>query len=135
MSKAANKISISHFSFKSIVTWIGLGLLRIISLLPYEILMRLGGFLGLLIHQVSPKRKEISSININRCLKKEGDELNQFVRSNFQAVGRGIFEMAIGWWASNRKIRNLRTRLINSHLLENQAEGVLLLIKHTTHIE
>ena len=135
MSKAANKISISHFSFKSIVTWIGLGLLRIISLLPYEILMRLGGFLGLLIHQVSPKRKEISSININRCLKKEGDELNQFVRSNFQAVGRGIFEMAIGWWASNRKIRNLRTRLINSHLLENQAEGVLLLIKHSTHLE
>ena len=135
MSKAKNKFSINLFSFKGIVTWIGIGLLRIISLLPYEILMRLGDCLGLLIHQVSPRRKEISAININKCLQKEGDELNQFVRSNFQAVGRGIFEMAIGWWASDKKIKNIRTRLINCHLLENQTEGVLLLIKHSTHLE
>ncbi len=97
--------------------------------------MRLGNFLGLLIHKLSPHRKEISIININRCLQKEGDELNQFVKSNFQAVGRGIFEMAIGWWASDKRILNIKTRLINSHLLENRAEGTLLLIKHSTHLE
>ena len=112
-----------------------MGLLRIISLLPYGILMRLGDSLGLLIHKVSPHRKEISAININRCLKKEGDELNQFVKSNFQAVGRGIFEMAIAWWASDRKIKNLKTRLVNGHLLESHVEGVLVLIKHSTHLE
>ena len=97
--------------------------------------MRLGDSLGLLIHKVSPHRKEISAININRCLKKEGDELNQFVKSNFQAVGRGIFEMAIAWWASDRKIKNLKTRLVNGHLLESHVEGVLVLIKHSTHLE
>ena len=120
---------------KSIVTLAGIGLLRIISLLPYEILMRLGNSLGLLIYKVSPHRKEISAINVNRCLKKEGDELNQFVKSNFQAVGRGIFEMAIAWWASDRKIKNLKTRLVNGDLLENQVGGVLVLIKHSTHLE
>ena len=117
------------------VTWIGIGLLRIISILPYGILMRLGDSLGLLIHKVSPHRKEISAININRCLQKEGDELNQFVKSNFQAVGRGIFEMAIGWWASDKKIKNIKTRIINGHLLEERVEGALLLIKHSTHLE
>ena len=135
MSKVKEKFSFPLLSFRSIVTWIGIGFLRIISLLPYQILMRLGDFLGLLILQVSPHRKEISAININRCLQKEGDELNRFVRSNFQSVGRGIFEMAIGWWASDKKIKNIRTRFINSHLLENQTEGVLLLIKHSTHLE
>ena len=120
---------------KSMVTWIGIGLLRIISILPYGILMRLGDSLGLLIHKVSPHRKEISAININRCLQKEGDELNQFVKSNFQAVGRGIFEMAIGWWASDKKIKNIKTRIINGHLLEERVEGALLLIKHSTHLE
>ncbi len=120
---------------KSMVTWIGIGLLRIISILPYGILMRLGDSLGLLIHKVSPHRKEISAININRCLKKEGNELNQFVKSNFQAFGRGIFEMAIAWWASDKKIKSLKTRLINGHLLESQVGGVLVLIKHSTHLE
>ena len=135
MSEDKNKFSPSLLSLQSIVTWIGIGLLRIISLLPYKILMRLGDSLGLLIHKLSPHRKEISAININRCLQKEGDELNQFVKSNFQAVGRGIFEMAIGWWASDKRILNIKTRLINSHILKNQAEGALLLIKHSTHLE
>ena len=135
MSEAKNKFSLSLLSLKSLLTWTGMGLLRIISLLPYEILMRFGDFLGLLIHKLSPHRKEICAININRCLQKEGDELNQFVKSNFQAVGRGVFEMAIGWWASDNRILNIKTRLINSHLLENRAEGVLLLIKHSTHLE
>ena len=135
MLEAKNKFSPSLFSLKSIITWIGMGLLRIISLLPYEILMILGDSLGLLIHKLSPHRKEISAININRCLQKEGDELNKFVKANFQAVGRGIFEMAIGWWASDKRILNIKTRLINSHLLENRVEGALLLIKHSTHLE
>jgi len=135
MSEDKNKFSPSLLSLKSIVTWIGIGLLRIISLLPYKILMRLGDSLGLLIHKLSPHRKEISAININRCLQKEGDELNQFVKSNFQAVGKGIFEMAIGWWASDKRILNIKTRLINRHILKNQSEGALLLIKHSTHLE
>ena len=115
MTESKNKFSPSLFSLKSLVTWTGLGLLRIISFLPYEILMILGDSLGLLIHKLSPHRKEISAININRCLQKEGDELNQFVKLNFQAVGRGIFEMAIGWWASDQKIKNIKTRMINGH--------------------
>ena len=118
MSEAKNKLSPSLLSLKSIITWIGMGLLRIISLLPYEILMIFGDSLGLLIHKLSPHRKEISAININRCLQKEGDELNRFVKSNFQAVGRGVFEMAIGWWASDQKIKNIKTRIINGHLFE-----------------
>ena len=135
MSETKKKFSPSLLSLKSIITWIGMGLLRIISLLPYEILMIFGDFLGLLIHKLSAHRKEISAININRCLQKEGDELNQFVKSNFKAFGRGVFEMAIGWWASDKKIKNIQTRLINGHLLENRAEGALLLIKHSTHLE
>ena len=112
-----------------------MGLLRIISLLPYEILMRLGDSVGLLIHKVSFHRKEISSINIRRCLKKEGDELNQFVKSNFKAVGRGIFEMAIAWWSSDERIKKLDTRVLNKRLLEDTQTGALVLIKHSTHLE
>ena len=111
-----------------------MGLLRIISLLPFKILMIFGDSLGLLILKLSPHRKEISRININKCLHMEGKQLDRFVRSNFQAIGRGIFEMSLAWWSSDKKIRNIKTKLINRNLLENQ-NGALILIKHSTHLE
>ena len=106
------KFSIKLLSIKSIATWIGIILLRFISLLPYGILMRLGNLLGNLIYQISPHRKEISRININKCLHVEGEQLDRFVRSNFQAIGRGIFEMSLAWWASDKKIRNIVTLIL-----------------------
>ena len=135
MSTSNNlKFSIKLLSIKSMATWIGLILLRFISFLPYGILMRLGSSLGNLIYKISPHRKEISRININKCLHVEGEQLDRFVKSNFQAIGRGIFEMSLAWWASDKKIRNIKTKLINRNLLENK-NGALILIKHSTHLE
>ena len=136
MSKNKNPEFMSmHLSFKNIFTLLGIGSLKFISLLPYGFLMSLGNSIGNLIYKVSPHRKEISKININKCLKLEGDELDNFVRSNFQAVGRGIFEMGIAWWASDKKIKKIKTRIINRHLIEHQPKGALVLIKHSTHLE
>ena len=135
MSTSNNlKFSLKLLSIKSIATWIGLILLRFISFLPYGTLMRLGNSLGNLIYKISPHRKEIIRININKCLHVEGEQLDRFVRSNFQAIGRGIFEMSLAWWSSDKKIRNIKTKLINRNLLENQ-NGALILIKHSTHLE
>ena len=135
MSTSNNlKFSLKLLSIKSIATWIGLILLRFISFLPYGTLMRLVNSLGNLIYKISPHRKEIIRININKCLHVEGEQLDRFVRSNFQAIGRGIFEMSLAWWSSDKKIRNIKTKLINRNLLENQ-NGALILIKHSTHLE
>ncbi len=87
-------------SFKSLLTWIGIGLLRLTSYLPYSILMNLGDVIGSLIYKLSPHRREISEINIKLCLDIEDDELDTLVRENFRAMGRGFFEMAIAWWSS-----------------------------------
>jgi KDO2-lipid IV(A) lauroyltransferase len=129
------KFSSALFSLKGLLTWLGLALLRVISLLPYGMLMRLGNATGNLIYKVSPHRKEISKINIERCLHLEGQELDKLVKFNFQAIGRGIFEMAIAWWGSDKKVKKLKTQFINKHLLENPTTGVLVLIKHSTHLE
>ena len=53
-------------SFKSLLTWLGIGLLRLTSYLPYSILMNLGDGIGDLIYKVSPRRREISEINIKK---------------------------------------------------------------------
>jgi len=125
----------SLFSFKNLVSWIGIIFLRLLTILPYKVLMKIGDLTGNIIHKVSPHRREISSININKCLDLEGEALDKLVRSNFQAIGRGIFEMAIAWWASEERIKKLETKLINGDLLKNQETGALVLIKHSTHLE
>ncbi len=122
-------------SFKSLLTWLGIGLLRLTSYLPYSILMNLGDVIGGLIYKVSPHRREISKINIKLCLDIKDNELDTLVRDNFRAIGRGIFEMAIAWWSSDKKIKKLDTRLLNKELIEDAQTGVLVLIKHSTHLE
>jgi len=122
-------------SFKSILTWLGIGLLRLTSYLPYSILMNLGDGIGSLIYKVSPHRREISEINIKLCLDVKDNELDKLVKENFRAIGRGIFEMAIAWWSSDKRIKKLDTRVLNKEVLEDTQTGALVLIKHSTHLE
>ena len=122
-------------SFESLLTWLGIGLLRLISYLPYPILMNLGDGIGSLMYIFSPHRKEISEINIKLCLDIKDNELDKLVKENFRAIGRGICEMAIAWWSSDKKIKELDTRIINKKLLEDTQTGSLVLIKHSTHLE
>jgi len=122
-------------SFKSLLTWFVIGLLRLTSYLPYSVLMNLGDLIGNLIYKVSPHRKEISKINIKLCLDIKDNELDKLVKENFRAIGRGIFEMAIAWWSSDKRIKKLDTRVLNKELLEDTQTGALVLIKHSTHLE
>ena len=43
--------------------------------------------------------------------------------------------MAIAWWSSDKKIKKLDTRLLNKELIEDAQTGILVLIKHSTHLE
>ena len=122
-------------SFKSLLAWLGIGLLRLTSYLPYSILMNLGDGIGSLIYKVSPHRREISEINIKLCLDVKDNELDKLVKENFRAIGRGIFEMAIAWWSSDKRIKKLDTRVLNKEVLEDTQTGALVLIKHSTHLE
>ena len=129
------KFSKDLISFGYISTWMGLLLLRIIVLLPHQFLMQLGNILGRFIYIVSPHRREICRTNIKRCLALQSDALEKMVRSNFEATGRGIFEMALAWWSSDENIASLETRIKNEEILKNSNEGTLILIKHSTHLE
>ena len=133
--KRKPKLIKSLSSFKSLLTWLGIGLLRLSSYLPYSVLMNLGSVVGSLIYKLSPHRREICKINIKLCLDLEDNQLDALVKENFQAIGRGIFEMAIGWWSSDKRIQKLDTRLLNKELLDGAQTGVLVLIKHSTHLE
>jgi len=122
-------------SIGDILTWVGIGILWLLSFLPYPILMKLGDLIGLFLFKISPHRREITKINIERCLRLESKESTDLLKENFRSIGRGIFEMAIAWWSSEKRIRKFKIRIINKEALKDSEEGVLVLIKHTTHLE
>ena len=76
-------------------------------------------------------QKEVGSAD-DRSL---SNELDKLVKENFRAIGRGIFEMAIAWWSSDKRIKKLDTRVLNKEVLEDTQTGALVLIKHSTHLE
>ena len=120
---------------KYLLTWAGILILKMSTFLPYDLLMKIGNVVGNVIYKVSPTRAEIVKINLEKCLAVKGKELENLVKLNFQSLGRGIFEMAYAWWASDKKIRNLPKIIINEDLLKDSSTGVLILIKHSTHLE
>ena len=120
-------------------TWVGLFVLFPISKLPISVVHKLGDILGLIFFLVSKQRKKIALINLKLCFPElEEQEINDLLKENFKNIGKGIFEMGIAWWSSKTRLQNLITNYSNKEFLEKPTkdnQGVLVLIKHSTHLE
>lgn len=89
-------------------TWIGIALLRALVLLPLPILWWIGGALGMLFYAVHFPRRRIAHINIDLCFPEwSARARRQLVRRHFRALGRGLFDIGIAWWASRRRLQRL----------------------------
>tara|TARA_B100001113_G_scaffold12023_1_gene9407 strand:+ start:383 stop:733 length:351 start_codon:yes stop_codon:yes gene_type:complete len=111
LSKTKPRFRETLKSIGDILTWVAVGILWLLSFLPYPILMKLGDLIGLFLYKVSPHRREITQINIERCLRLESKESTDLLKENFRSIGRGIFEMAIAWWSSEKRIKKFKIEL------------------------
>ncbi|QFY89226.1 lipid A biosynthesis lauroyl acyltransferase [Magnetovirga frankeli] len=88
--------------------WLGLGLLRLAVLLPYPLIMALGGLLGRLLYRLSPRRVGIARINIDLCLPAWGEaERAALLKAHFISTGQGLMELAMAWWMNPRRLMAL----------------------------
>ncbi len=117
---------------------LGLGLLRLLVLLPFRIQLLLGKFLGFLIYRLTPRRRHIARVNLEICFPELDEKRREKVlREHFASLGMGLFEMGLAWWASDASL----ARLIHIDGMENMLEplaaghGVVLLSGHFTGIE
>lgn len=114
-------------------TWIGIGLLRVGTLLPLPVTRRLGRGLGLMLLAIVPKRRHITRVNLRLCFPElDEDSREQIVRAHFAALGESVFEMAYGWWGSARRLETLGRIIGREHLDAALArgKGVILLQGH-----
>lgn len=119
-------------------TWFGLGLLRLLTLLPYRWLMGLGAAVGGLLYHLMDKRRRVADINLSLTLPGLSEaERHTLLRKHFRNVGRALFESALSWWASDARLQSM----VDIRGLENleqasaEGHGVILLSAHFTCFE
>ena len=114
-------------------TWAGVGLLRLMALLPYGLIQYLGPAVGRLYVLVMPRRKVIARTNIDLCFPDRSAEWRrQLLKDSFDSLGRTLLEAPLAWWAPPRRM----VKLAHIHGMENlqaamdRGKGVLLLSAH-----
>jgi KDO2-lipid IV(A) lauroyltransferase len=113
MSRAERRPLYYNWTPKYWPTWLGLGLLRLSCLLPYKWQIGLGKWIGRLAHRIGAERRAIARRNIELCF------------------------LALGRWASEKKLLSMTTVKGGHHIQQTLDEGygVMLISAHFTALD
>ena len=118
--------------------WFGMGLLRLVCLLPNRLAFAIGRMLGRIAHGLGGSRRAIVRRNIELCFPDlSAAERDALAYAHFKALGVSLIEMGLGRWASNERLEAI-TDLVGLEHLQNALEsgrGVILLSAHFTTLE
>ncbi len=119
-------------------TWLGLGLLWLSTRLPFRVILALGSLLGALSLLLMSERRRIARINIGLCfpdLSKK--EQRRLLRHSFYSSGMALFESALVWWGSEKKLAPLLHYEGGEHVIEAEklGKGIIFLGGHYTSLE
>jgi KDO2-lipid IV(A) lauroyltransferase len=115
------------------LTWLGIGLMRLVIKLPYRIQTNLGRTVGRLFRWLSPYRRIIVETNLRLCFPELTDTQHRQLRDRcYQSLGTTLVETAAGLWAPNHFFTSLGTIEGLEHLetARREGKGVLLLSGH-----
>ena len=118
--------------------WLGLGLLWLITQLPYRASLTIGRLLGAGMYCVAGDRRRIAARNLELCFpEKSAKERKRLLKENFASTGIAFFEMAMSWWWPKARLARLAhveglEHLKQAHL---DGKGVILMALHFTTLE
>lgn len=119
-------------------TWIGIGFLRLLSLLPLPWLSTLGTGLGLAVHALFGSRRRIAERNIALCFPElSGEQQAARTRTHFVQLGRSILATGLHWFAPARRLDRLFRIEGRAHLDDalQRNQRVILLAPHFVALE
>jgi Kdo2-lipid IVA lauroyltransferase/acyltransferase len=119
-------------------TWLAIGTLRVLVLLPYPIQIWVGRFIGSFAVRLPLSFVRIARVNIALCLPEQPDAAREWLlKEHFKSLGQGIFETALSWWASPSRVAKFTQLDGREHLQAALARGrgAILLSAHFTTLE
>ena len=114
-------------------TWIGLGILRLVNMLPFDAQLKTGSLLGRVIYRIAKSRRHVAEVNISLCFPELSEkEQDTLVKNIFINNGIGIIETAMAWWSDRESFKQRVTLEGREHLdaALKQGKGVILLGAH-----
>jgi KDO2-lipid IV(A) lauroyltransferase len=118
--------------------WIGLGFFRLILLLPYPLLLKIGSSLGWLFSKLSvgKKRAAIARRNLELCFPEKTEiQREEILRQNLRSVGMGILETGMAWFWPDKRIKKWCSISGIEHLKNNGEHGIILIGVHFLTLE
>jgi len=115
------------------LTWLGLGVLRIISFLPLPLIALVGQLLGFVFYWLIGSRRRIGFTNIRVCFPELSDrECHRINRRHFCLVGQSLFTTPMHWWISKARFNKLLTIEGKEYYDEVLASGknIIILAPH-----
>jgi KDO2-lipid IV(A) lauroyltransferase len=119
-------------------TWLALGLLRLVAMLPYRPAIAVGRALGRLGYYAMPGRRRIARTNLDLCLPELApQERDTIARRCFENIGIYAIELAMTWWWPERRLAPLAEYEGLEHLEAAlaQGRGAVLITGHFTSLE
>lgn len=130
------KISYLHPQYW--LTWLGIGLLYLLVLLPYPVIYWLGTRLGRLSKYFLKKRLLIAKRNLELCFPTmSAQQRQQIINKNFESVGMGIFETGMAWFWSDKRVQRWFT-IKGQHNIEKvqlTGQGIIVIGIHFLTLE
>ncbi len=118
--------------------WCILGLLWLITRLPYRWQIALGSNMGKFLYLFPTKLKHTTLTNLQICFPQlSPTERLALAKKNFASIGIGVIEAAMAWWLPDHKINSL----YKIHGLEHaekaftKGKGIILIGPHFTCLE
>ncbi len=118
--------------------WAGIGVLRLLALLPYPWMIAVGGLLGGLMRLVARRFVRTARRNLELCFPElDGPARERLLDRHFVSLGIALLEIPLAWWSSPRRIARLVHLEGREHLEAAKARGrgVILLTAHFTPME
>jgi KDO2-lipid IV(A) lauroyltransferase len=134
MHKQQNFTSPRYWPF-----WVVIGIFRVLIQLPYRWQIKLGQGLGRILLLLPLKSRRTAETNLKLCFPQLNErDRKKLLQKNFESLGMSIFETALGWWATDARLRKIKTTIKGFEHLEaalQKGKGIMLCSPHFTTLE
>lgn len=116
--------------------WCGFALLWLYIQLPYPVLYVTGKFIGRMLWLLGRERRYITARNLELCFPEMSPRQRQrILLESFDSLGMTVFEMAMGWWWPDWRLKRIARVHGLQHLPKKGEQGAVLLAMHFTTLD